>query len=135
MRRMILGIGAALLIGSGAVAQTPTIGVKDPRGAIFVERGCNACHAIWSLGVKAKSDVGPDLTFAYVDVVNRYGMSLDAFLHNPTGMMRLVLASHLHLTAADRDSISHVLEAMYKEHRQELKGEIPQILPDTITPN
>lgn len=135
MRRMAWGIGAALLIGSGAVAQSPGGESLDPRGKIFVERGCNACHAIWALGVKAKSDVAPDLTFAYVDVVNRFGMSLEAFLHNPSGVMRLMLASHLHLTLADRDSISHVLEAVYKQHRAELKREIPQLVPDTITPN
>ena len=134
MRGIGLGIGAALVIGSGAVAQSPTIGVKDPRAAIFVERGCNACHGIWALGVKAKSDVGPDLTFAYVDVVNRFGVSLEAFLHKPSGLMRLMMASHLHLSAADRDSIAHVLEALYKQHRAELNREIPELLP-TITPN
>jgi hypothetical protein len=135
MKRMVLAIGAALAIASGAAAQKPTIGQPDPRGTIFVQRGCNACHGIWALGVKPKSDAAPDLTFAYVDVVNRYGMSLEAFLFNPTGVMRLMLASHLHLTAADRDSIAHVLEAIYKQHRAELNREIPELLPDTITPN
>lgn len=132
MKRIVLGIGAALVVGTGAAAQSRTV---DPRGMIFVQRGCSACHGIWSLGVKAKSDVGPDLTFAYVDVVNRYGMSLEAFLNNPTGVMRLMLSSHLHLTAADRDSISHVLEEIFKQHRAQLDREIPPIAPDTAPPN
>ena len=135
MKRMALGISAALLIGGGAVAQSQTIGQRDPRAVIFVQRGCNACHGIWGLGVKPKSDVGPDLTFAYVDVRNRYGLSLEAFLFNPTGVMRLMLASHLHLSAADRDSIAHVLEGLFKEHRAQVSGEIPPIAPDTTPPN
>ena len=135
MKRMSLGIATALMVGSGAWAQKPTIAQQDPRAAIFVQRGCNACHGIWALGVKEKSDVAPDLTFAYVDVVNRYGLTLEAFLNNPRGVMRLMLASHLNLTGADRDSISRVLHAVYTEHRAELKSEIPPIVPDSAAPN
>jgi hypothetical protein len=135
MKRTALGIGAALAFASGAAAQSPTIGQPDPRAAIFVQRGCNACHGVWALGVKPKSDAAPDLTFAYVDVVNRYGMSLEAFLYDPRGVMRLMLASHLHLTAADRDSIAHVLKAIYLQHRTQLDEEIPPIAPDSSPPN
>jgi len=136
MRRMALGLGVILLTGGAGMAQSQTPGAPqvDPRAAIFVQRGCNACHGVWALGVKAKSDVAPDLTFAYVDVVNRYGMSLEAFLHDPSGVMRLMLASHLHLSVADRDSIAHVLAATYKEHRAQLNQEIPPIAPDTAPP-
>jgi hypothetical protein len=132
---MAWSLGVAMLTGSVAVAQNPAPAAGDPRAAIFTQRGCNACHAVWALGVKAKSDVAPDLTFAYVDVVNRYGMSLEAFLHDPSGVMRLMLASHLHLSLADRDSIAHVLEAIYKQHRAQLNQEIPPIAPDTASSN
>lgn len=135
MKRMALGISAALVIGSGGVAQSQAIGQRDPRAVIFVQRGCNACHGVWGVGLKPKADVGPDLTFAYLDVRNRYGMSLEAFLYNPSGVMRLMLASHLNLTAADRDSISHILEGIFKQHRAQLSGEIPPILGDTLPPN
>lgn len=135
MKRMALGISMALLIGGGAAAQSQTIGQRDPRAVIFVQRGCNACHGIWGLSVKPKSDVGPDLTFAYIDVRNRYGLSLEAFLYNPSGVMRMMLASHLNLTATDRDSITHVLEGLFKQHRAQLSGEIPAIAPDTALPN
>ena len=134
MKRMVLGISAALVIGSGAVAQGQTIGVRDPRALIFVQRGCNACHGVWGLSLKPKADVGPDLTFAYVDVRNRYGMSLEAFLYNPSGVMRLMLASHLNLTAADRDSITHILEGVSKEHQAQLSGETPPIAPIAAPP-
>ena len=133
MKRMVLGFAMVLLTSSVGMAQTPPPAAPqaDPRAAIFAQRGCNACHGVWALGVKAKSDVAPDLTFAYVDVVNRYGMSLEAFLHDPSGVMRLMLASHLHLSLADRDSIAHVLEAIYRQHRAQLNREIPLIAPDS----
>jgi cytochrome c2 len=134
---MALGLSVALFTGTMGMAQNPTAEAPqgDPRAAIFVQRGCNACHGVWALGVKAKSDVAPDLTFAYVDVVNRYGMSLEAFLYNPSGVMRLMLASHLHLSVADRDSIAHLLEAIYKQHSAQLNQEIPPIAPVTAPPN
>jgi hypothetical protein len=114
-------IAMLLALGSGvwpSEAQRP-----DPRGAIFVARGCSQCHGVWALGVKAKSDVGPDLTFAYIDVVNRYGESLEAFLNRPVGIMRLMLAEHVHLSAADRDTIAHILGKVYLEHRAQLGDE------------
>jgi len=130
MRRMLMVVAASAMLAGAAGAQQP-----DPRGAIFVQQGCNQCHAVWALGLKAKSDVGPDLTFAYVDVVNRYGVDLQTFLYNPSGVMRLMLASHLNLSAAHRDSIAHVLEAIYKQHRAQLPKEVPPIVADTATPN
>lgn len=101
----------------------------DPRGAIFVQRGCNECHAIAALGVQGKADVGPDLTFAYADVVIRYGTNLETFLGSPTGVMAMVLGGHPVLTAVDRDSIVKVLRALYLERRAEMDEEIPSSPP------
>jgi mono/diheme cytochrome c family protein len=106
----------------------------DPRAAIFIQRGCSECHGIGALRVKAATDVGPDLTFAYADVVNRYDVSLESFLSNPTGVMRLMLASQLRLTAADRDSILHVLKGVYEEHRAGMDEQIPSFPPTTRRP-
>ncbi|HET7380916.1 MAG TPA: hypothetical protein VFJ24_12800 [Gaiellales bacterium] len=103
--------------------------VVDPRSAIFVQRGCQECHAIAALGVKAATDVGPDLTFAYADAVNRYGVSLEAFLREPRGLMGFVLASHLHLTPQDGDSISHILHAVYDEHLADMDPNMPSSPP------
>jgi hypothetical protein len=118
-------LAGVLVLGSsgfpaGVVGQTP-----DPRAAIFVRRGCTECHAISALRVKPARDVGPDLTFAYGDVVNRHGVSLEAFLYEPTGLMRLMLASHLRLTTVDRDSMIHVLKALYEERRSQLDSTPP----------
>ena len=107
----------------------------DPRAAILVERGCTRCHGVWALGVRSRADVGPDLTFAEVDVPNRYHETLDVFLNDPRGVMRMMLASHLHLTAADRDSIVHLLAQIYDQHRAQVRTETPPITADTESPS
>lgn len=113
----LLGLGAA---SGGAFAQA-----HDPRAEIFIRRGCTECHAISGVHVKAAKDVGPDLTFAYGDVVNRYGVSLEAFLYEPRGLMRMMLASHLQLTSVDRDSMILILGGLYRARRAELDSTPP----------
>ncbi len=124
--RVIGMVSMAVLLGGSVAAQAPR---RDPRAAIFVQRGCAQCHAITGLGVRASADVGPDLTFAYADVVNRYGTTLKSFLYNPTGVMRLMLASHLQLSRADRDSMLHILTRLYVERRADMDGRIPSFPP------
>jgi hypothetical protein len=106
----------------------------DPRAAIFLHRGCPECHAISALGVKAMTDAGPDLTFAYADVGSRYGMSLQSFFDDTPGLMRLVLTSHLHLTKADRDSITRILHDVYQEHLADMDREVPSFPPGRARP-
>lgn len=133
---VLTGALATRVPRSAASARVDTGGVSgaDPRAAIFLGRGCQECHAISALGVAAASDVGPDLSFAYADVVNRYAMNLQAFFDNPPGMMRLVLASHLRLTRADRDSMTHILTAVYHERLADMDPEIPSFPPARARP-
>lgn len=121
MGRTALGIGVALITAGGAAAQSPPIGPPDPRAVFFVERGCNRCHGIWALGVKSKSDIAPDLTFAYEDVVNRFGIPLEIFFNNPGAVMHVMLAPHFNWPVADRDSIAWVLEAIFREHQAQYR--------------
>ncbi len=81
-RGTALGLLALGLAAGGRVSAQ----ARDPRAAIFIGRGCTECHAISAFHVKATHDVGPDLTLAYGDVVNRYGVSLEAFLYEPRGL-------------------------------------------------
>jgi mono/diheme cytochrome c family protein len=133
---LCLGLATAFAIGSraprlaaGVAADTGRGAWLDPRAQIFVQRGCTECHAISGLGAVAAKDVGPDLTFAYADVVNRYGVNLESFLQDPSGVMRLMLASHLHLSMADRDSMLHVLKGLYEERRADMDEVIPSLPP------
>lgn len=116
---------------SGAPRPIPAAAPIDPRGVIFIQRGCSACHGIAALGVKPKTDAAPDLSFAYIDVRTRYGLSLETFLYDPTGVMRMVLASHLNLSRADRDSMVHILAAVYGERRAGLDSVMPSFPPAT----
>ena len=129
---LVARMGALIIVAAASVAPIRTAGAQQPdaRGAIFVTQGCNQCHAVWALGLKAKSDVGPDLTFAYVDVVTRYGVDLRNFLYDPSGVMRRVLTTHLKLNGVTRDSVADVLEALYKEHQAD-PHEIPPFFPDS----
>ena len=113
----------------GLVSTLATAVRPDPRARIFVQRGCTECHAISGLGSVAAKDVGPDLTFAYADVVVRYGVNLESFLKDPSGVMRLMLASHLHLTVTDRDSMLVILKGLYEERRADMDPLVPSLPP------
>lgn len=128
----MLAIGTLAAIGDAPRAgQLRTSIPLDPRGVIFIQRGCSGCHGISALGVKAKTDAAPDLSFAYIDVRSRYGLSLESFLYDPTGVMRMMLASHLNLSRADRDSMVHILAEVYGERRAGLDSMMPSFPPAT----
>ena len=100
-------------------AQTPPgVTSSDPRAALFLEKGCPQCHTISALGIKSPAEVGPDLTFAYQDVKNRFSVPLETFLHNPTGTMQVVLSSMIQLSPEERDSVIHILKALDRERKE-----------------
>lgn len=112
MKAILMLATVALCTGAAVARQHP-----DPRGAIFVKRGCTDCHAISGLGRQATRDVAPDLTFAYGEVVARYGVTLESFLADPPGTMELVLASRHRLNPVDRDSMVAILKRLYEQRR------------------
>ena len=113
MRFALLALAVAACSPPRAAPDPP-----QPAGAqLFRRLGCSECHAVTALGVRATYDVAPDLTYAYADVVNRYGMNLESFLANPTGVMRMMLGAHIDLTVADRDSIVMILKALHVQQR------------------
>ena len=113
----VLGLVALTGAASMTTAATRTDApvAPDPRSAIFIQHGCNECHTISALQIRAVHDVAPDLTYAYGDVVLRYGVDLERFLDRPSGVMRLMLGSHIRLSPADRDSIVRILVGMYAQ--------------------
>lgn len=120
---ILIALTALAVVAAGGHGQT------DPRARIFVQRGCKDCHAVSALRVKASADVGPDLTYAYGDVLRRYGLNLESFMANPTGVMRMMLASHLRLTVADRDLIVRLLRGLYQERSADSEGGMPSLPP------
>ena len=85
----------------------------DPRAQIFLTKGCPQCHAITKLQVVSPTNVGPDLSLAFHDVRQRFNTSLDSFLASPTGTMQIVCSAQIKLSAAERDSIFHLLRDLY----------------------
>lgn len=120
-RTILIALTVLAALAGRGVAQT------DPRAQIFVERGCRDCHAVSALKLKASADVGPDLTYAYADVLRRYGLNLEAFMANPPGVMRMMLASHIRLSVADRDSVVRILRGLYEERRADAETGIPSL--------
>jgi hypothetical protein len=108
----MMGGSMPMMGGGGPVVST----TNDPRAALFLQKGCPQCHTISALGIKSPAEIGPDLTFAYSDVQNRFGMKLEEFLHNPTGTMAIVLSSQIQLSSGERDSVIHILKGLYEEN-------------------
>ena len=98
-----------------ASTPAPTITGNDPRAYLFIRKGCPTCHSISALGVKSGTDVGPDLTYAYADVVSRFDEPLEKFLPNPTGTMQMVLSTLIKLEPEERDSVIHILKRLHDE--------------------
>ncbi len=109
--------GASSSGGAVAVVQSAVVS-DDPRAALFLQKGCPQCHSISALGVKSPTEVGPDLTFAYSEVKNRFNVSLEEFLPHPTGTMQVVLSQMITLSPAERDSIIHILKRLHEEREE-----------------
>jgi len=88
-------------------------------GGWFVQTGCFVCHSISALGVRSPAQIGPDLSNAVEDVQSRFGVTLDAFLANPTGTMSVVLSRQIILTPEQKQvAITKLREAFAEYQRQ-----------------
>ncbi|HEX7128097.1 MAG TPA: c-type cytochrome [Thermodesulfobacteriota bacterium] len=92
----------------------------DPRGQIFIDKGCVMCHQVSKLGVPGQ-EIGPDLSFAASDVRARFGTDLESFLKNPTGTMQIVLSSQITLSEDEREDIAELLIELEKDHDSDRK--------------
>lgn len=128
----LLACGGDRKAGTAAgTTAAATAAPTDPRAAIFVSKGCPQCHSISALGVKSPAEVGPDLTLAYEDVQNRFGVKLEEFLYNPTGTMQVVLSSTIQLSPAERDSIIHILKGLHEEREAREEQAEPSTKPQS----
>lgn len=85
---------------------------------IFVEKNCTQCHKVSFYGIDG-GETGPDLSIAWTDVQDRFGVPLDTFMKNPTGTMQVVFGAMVKLTPAERDGIVQLLkEAHEKQNRK-----------------
>ena len=129
----ILLLLALVMATRTLAAQTDTV-PPDPRARLLVARGCADCHAIAYLKVKAKTDVGPDLSSAYADVPFRYGVTLERFFEEPVGLMRMVLGVHIQLPRTESDSLVRLFRDLYDEHLARQDSLVRQAQPVSRSP-
>ncbi len=72
--------------------------MREGDGAFFVENSCFVCHSIKAFDIKSPTDKGPDLSFAPDDVRARFSKTVEEFLFEPTGTMKIILESQIVLT-------------------------------------
>ena len=72
--------------------------MREGDGAFFVEHSCFVCHSISAFDIKSPTDKGPDLSLAPDDVRARFNKTLEEFLFEPTGTMKIILESQIPLT-------------------------------------
>lgn len=82
---------------------------------IFKDKGCVQCHKVSAYGVEG-GETGPDLSLAYTDVKDRFGMSLDKFLKAPTGTMQMVFGSMIKLTPEEKTGIYKLLKEAHEKN-------------------
>jgi len=129
----ILLLLAVVMTARTLAAQSDTV-QTNPRARLFVTRGCSDCHAIAHLQVKAKADVGPDLSSAYVDVPFRYGVTLERFFEEPVGLMRMIVGVHIQLPRAESDSLVRLFRDLYTEHLARQDSLVRQARPVSGSP-
>ncbi|NIM19382.1 MAG: hypothetical protein GTO51_03275 [Candidatus Latescibacteria bacterium] len=67
-------------------------------GAFFVENSCFVCHSIEAFEIISPTNKGPDLSWAPDDVRSRFNKTVEEFLFEPTGTMKIILESQIVLT-------------------------------------
>lgn len=106
-RLTLAALGAAILMPTTALAKPIT-----PQ--IFKEKNCTQCHKVSAYGIDG-GETAPDLSIAWTDVQDRFGVSLDTFMKKPTGTMQVVLGSMITLTPAERDGIVKLLKEAHQK--------------------
>jgi cytochrome c2 len=86
--------------------------MREGDGAFFVEKSCFVCHSIKAFDIYSPTEKGPDLSFAPDDVRTRFNKTLEEFLFEPTGTMKIILESQIILTDEEKwEAINKITKA------------------------
>jgi cytochrome c2 len=86
--------------------------MREGPGAFFVEKSCFVCHSIKAFDIESPTNKGPDLSLAPEDVRTRFGKTVEEFLFNPTGTMKIILESQIVLTDEEKwEAINKITSA------------------------
>jgi hypothetical protein len=86
--------------------------MREGDGAFFVENSCFVCHSIKAYDIKSPTDKGPDLSLAPDDVRARFNKTVEEFLFDPTGTMKIILESQILLSDEQKwEAIGKIMKA------------------------
>ncbi len=86
--------------------------MREGDGAFFVEHNCFVCHSIKAYDIKSPTDKGPDLSLAPDDVRARFNKTVEEFLFDPTGTMKIILESQIVLTDEEKwQAVEKIMKA------------------------
>ncbi len=87
--------------------------MRDGDGAFFVEKSCFVCHSIEAFEIESPTDKGPDLSWAPEDVRNRFSKTVEEFIFEPTGTMKIILESQIVLTDEEKWEVINKITKAY----------------------
>jgi cbb3-type cytochrome oxidase cytochrome c subunit len=96
--------------------------MREGDGAFFVENSCFVCHSIKAFDIESPTNKGPDLSLAPEDVRARFNKTVEEFLFEPTGTMKIILESQILLTDEQKwEAINMIMKAydIVKNRREE----------------
>ncbi len=86
--------------------------MREGDGAFFVEHNCFVCHSIKAYDISSPTDKGPDLSLAPDDVRARFNKTVEEFLFDPTGTMKIILESQIVLTDEQKwEAVEKIMKA------------------------
>jgi len=100
--------------------------MREGDGAFFVEHSCFVCHSVKAFNIESPTEKGPDLSYAPDDVRARFSKTVEEFMFNPTGTMKIILESQIVLTDEQKwEAISKITKAydIVKNRQTEIESQ------------
>ena len=86
--------------------------MREGDGAFFVKHNCFVCHSIKAYDIQSPTDKGPDLSLAPDDVRARFNKTVEEFLFDPTGTMKIILESQIVLSDEEKwQAVEKIMKA------------------------
>ncbi len=86
--------------------------IREGDGAFFVEHSCFVCHSVTAFDIKSPTEKGPDLSYAPDDVRTRFSKSLEEFIFDPTGTMKIIFESQIVLSDEEKwEAVNKITKA------------------------
>ncbi len=86
--------------------------MREGDGAFFVENSCFVCHSMEAFNIESPTDKGPDLSWAPDDVRARFNKTVEEFMFEPTGTMKIILESQIVLSDQQKwEAINKIMKA------------------------